>query len=214
MTRPWFSSKECTSLEIRKYRSISAHQVVSAVTIEDGKVISNFMQRIESIPADGDVMKSFGPDAESIDLFFHCANDTSQKVEIYQKRFKTPSTGFNAGKSDIESSLYADIDALLFPDIDKKILKIGNFEYRFRNFSLTYLGAENSEQAPVTVSWTTDKYRVRDKADSEQMIDISSGQRPPAPYNFDISEEGLALLTYQTEMQERLYPDYFQVIRR
>jgi hypothetical protein len=214
MTRPWFSTKECASLEIKKYKSISVHQVVSAVTIKDSMLVKNIMQRIERIPADGDKMVSFGPDAESIDLFFHCDNNTTQKVKIYQKRFKTPSTGFNSGINETESSLYADIDALLFPDLEKKILKIRNFEYSFRDFSLTYLGTINSEQAPVTSSWTSDKYLVKDKANKEQIIDIVSGQRSPAQYDFDIGQKEFTLFTYQTEMKERLYPDYFQVIKR
>ncbi|MEO6975463.1 MAG: hypothetical protein ABI144_06250 [Gallionella sp.] len=214
MTRPWFSTKECTSLEIKKYKSISVHQIVSAVMIEDSTAVKNIMQRIERIPADGDMMVSFGPDAESIDLFFHCANNTTQKVAIYQKRFKTPSTGFNSETNETESSLYVDIDALLFPDLEKKFLKIKNFEYRFRDFSLTYLGTVNSEKAPVTASWATDKYLVKDKANNEQIIDIISGQRSPAPYDFDIGREGFTLLTYQTEMKDRLYPDYFQVTKR
>lgn len=214
MTRQWFNTEECNALEIKKYQSISVHQVVSAVAINDSKVVKSIMQRIKNIPADGDMMKSFGPDAESIDLIFHCANDTTQKVEIYQKRFKTPSTGFNSGKNETESLLYSDIDALLFPDCEKRILKVKNVALEFRDFSLTYLGETNSEPAPVTASWTTNRFLIKDNNNNEQIVDIASGQLSPQPYNFDIGKVGFTLLTYQTEMKDRLYPDYFQVVNR
>ncbi len=213
MTRQWFTTKECTALEIKKYKSISVHQVVSAVTIEDSNVVQKILERIEKIPADGDMMKSFGPDAESIDLFFHCGMGSIQKIEIYQKRFKTPSTGFNAGSNETESSLYADIDALLFPDLEKKILKIKNLEFKFKEFTLTYKGAEFTDMAPATVSWTTDVFLIKDKSNTEQAIEIVSGQIPPPPYKFEVSKVALTLLTYQTEMKERLYPDYFKITK-
>jgi len=214
MTRLWFNTEECNALDIKKYQSISVHQVVSTVTIDDSKAVKSIMERIKNIPADGDMMKSFGPDAESIDLVFHCANDTTQKVEIYQKRFKTPSTGFNSGKNETESLLYSDIDALLFPDYEKRILKIKNLELKFKDFSLAYLGETHSEPAPVSASWTMNRFTIKGNNNNEQIIDITSGQLSPQPYNFDIGKVGFTLLTYQTQMKDRLYPDYFQVVNR
>ncbi len=214
MPKQWFNTKECAVLEIKKYKSISVRQVVSAVTINDSKVVKNIMQRIENIPVDGDKMKSFGPDAESIDLFFHCDNKTIQTVEIYQKKFKTPSTGFNSGTNEVELLLYSDIDALLLPDLNKRILKIKNVALKFKDFSLTYLGSVASEKTLATVSWTLDKFLIKDNSDREQIIEISSGQLPPAPYDFDIGKAGFTLLTHQAGMTHRLYPDYFQVVRR
>jgi len=214
MTRLWFNTEECSALDIKKYQSISVHQVVSAVTINGSKAVKSIMERIKNIPADGDMMKSFGPDAESIDFIFHCANDTTQKVEIYQKRFKTPSTGFNSGKNETESRLYSDIDALLFPDYEKRILKIKNLALKFKDFSLTYLGETHSEQLPLTASWTTNRFAIKGNNNNEQIIDIASGQLLPRPYNFEIGKVGFTLLTYQTEMKDRLYPVYFQVVNR
>jgi hypothetical protein len=202
MTRQWFNSKECVALEIKKYKSISAHEITNAVTIEDSKVVEDIMQRIEHIPMVGDMMVSFGPNAERISLFFHCANKTIQTINIYQKRFKTPSTGFNSERNEAESSLYSDIDALLFPDLKKKTLKIKNLKLKFVNFSLTYLGETHSEKQLATVSW--EKYKFL----------IISGQQPPMPYQFIIDGSGFTLMTYQTEMKERLFPDYFQVLAR
>ncbi len=214
MTRQWFNSKECIALEIKKYKSISAHEIANAVTIEDSKVVEDIMQRIEHIPMAGDMMVSFGPNAERISLFFHCANKTIQTVNIYQKRFKTPSTGFNSEKNETESSLYSDIDALLFPDLKKKIIKIKNLELNFVNFSLTYLGETHSEKQLATASWEKYKFLIKDNSNNEQRIDIISGQQPPMPYQFSIDGSGFTLMTYQTEMKERLFPDYFQVFAR
>lgn len=214
MTRQWFDTKECIALEIKKYQSISEHQIIRSVTIEDTDVVKKIMARIKKIPTEGDMMISFGPNAESIDLLFHCDNGTKQTVEIYQNKFKTPSTGFNSDKNETETSLYADIDAILFPDIEKKILKIQNVEFKFKEFSLTYTGKTVSEKEAATVSWTRDHFWLKDKTNTEQAIEIISSQLPPPPYNFDILKSGFTLLTYQTESKERLYPDYFQVTKR
>ena len=213
MTRRWFSSKECTALEIRKYTSISARQIVSAVTIDDGNVVRTIMARIENIPVAGDKMISFGPDAECIELLFHGADGTTQEVAILQKRFKTPSTGFNSGLNTTESALYSDIDALLFPAVDKVILKTRDVELDFTTFSLTYLGDIASEDAPVSASWVKSRFLLQDRTGQSQVIEITSGQRPPPAHDFEIDKTFFTLLTYETRDRRRLYPGYFQVIR-
>lgn len=213
MTRPWFNTTECTTLEIKKFQSISNHQIVRAITIDDVDAIRNLMQRIEQIPTEGEKMVSWGPDVEHIDLCFHADNHPIQTVAIYQGRFKTPSTGFNP-RGEVETSLYADIDALLFPAPEKRLLKIKNLELRLEAFSVTYLGSRQSAPAPVTVSWSTELFRVKEVSDTEQLIEIVSGQRAPAPHPFDVGGAGFTLLTYQTEAGERLFPDYFEVIGR
>lgn len=231
MSRPWFNTKECSLLDIKMYQSISRHHVVRAVTVADQNVIASIMDRIETIPADGDMMVSFGPDAEHIELGFTCVGNATQTINIYQKRFKTPSTGFNSRGKSTELALYADIDALLFPAPNKKMLKIKNLEISFHDFSLTYLGEKHSEKAPVTAAWVADEFRISplDAPHEEQLISISSGQLSPAPYNFTIGKNLYRLLTYEaqtiaqpnqnltppsgpTEPNERLYPDYFQVV--
>ena len=189
-------------------------QVISAVTIEDRKVIQAIMARIESIPVAGDMMKSFGPDAEYIDLLFHDVHGTIQKVGIYQKRFKTPSTGFHCGPSETEAALHADIDALLFPAIDKLTLKTRDVELDFGNFSLTYLGEIFSENASVSASWVANRFLLKDKAGQSQVISITSGQLAPRAHDFDVDQKQFSLLTYQTQAKQRLFPDYFQVITR
>ena len=110
--RIWFKYKDCTLLEIVKYKSISNHKIEASVSINDIIFINNIIERIQNIPANGDMMISFGPDAEHIELLFYKEKDC-QKIEIYNHRFKTPSTGFNSNKNEIELTLYKDIIHLL-----------------------------------------------------------------------------------------------------
>lgn len=214
MPRHWFTSRECSALEIRMHKSISVPQVVTAVTIEDSKVIQAIMARIESISVAGDMMISFGPDAEYIELLFRDAGGIKQKLGIYQKRFKTPSTGFHGEPEEAESTLYADIDALLFPAIDKVMLKTRDLDIDFGPFSLTWLGETQSETAPVSASWVANRFLLKDKAGQSQVLKIISGQMSPPTHDFDVDQQQFVLLTYETQTKQRLYPDYFQVITR
>lgn len=213
MKRSWFQNKLATSLEIKKFISISDNNIVQSITINDVRIIQSIMDRIEKIPEDGDMMKSFGPDAEQIDLLF-CYEKQVQVIQIFQKRFKTPSTGFNSKKNEIEISLYNDIDALLFPDFIKIIPKIENLELKFSKFSITYKGSESYDYFPATVSGTIDKFLVRDRNKNEQLIEINSGQTPPQPAAVDFGYLKVIVVTCQTESKDpkKLYPDYFQVM--
>ena len=211
MKRPWFSNTNATSLEIQKFKSISDHEIVASVIINDLKVIQSFISRIEQIPPEGDMMKSFGPEAEHIDLCFF--NEDALDIQhIYQKRFKTPSTGFNSSKSELEEKLYQDVDALLFPALDKQILQIENLELVFKNFSITYLGSEFHQVELVSVSFTKNKFLIKEKNKKEQLIEITSGQLPPKPFAFEIGHSKFEILTYKTKDDQRLYADHFQIV--
>ena len=59
MEKLWFTYKNCSSLEIKRYKSISDHQVTQSVKIGDLKFIQRLMNYIEEIPSNGDKMKSF-----------------------------------------------------------------------------------------------------------------------------------------------------------
>lgn len=108
----WFNFNNYTSVEIVKYKSISNHKIENAVSINDINSIQKLKERIEKLPENGDEMKSFGSEAEQIDLVFY-KEKKSQEIQIFNGRFKTPSTGFNSGKNEIETALYNDIVALL-----------------------------------------------------------------------------------------------------
>ena len=213
MTRPWFRTTDSTTLEIRQYRSISDHKVIRVLSIDDVDAIRHLRQRIERMPTDGEKSVSWGADADHIDLVFHADGYPAETVAIVHGHFKAPSNGFNPVGEEA-ASLYADIKALLYPTPGKRLLKIKDLALGFEGFSLTYLGNRPSAPAPVTVSWSTDLFRVNLSSGKEQRIEIVSGQRPPSPYPMDVGTAGFTLLTYQTGSGERLFPDYVQVIER
>ena len=70
MNHLWFTDKNFTSLEIQKDISLADHTLVKSVTITDTGHIGKFVARIEQIPTDGDMMKSFSDEAEYIKLVF------------------------------------------------------------------------------------------------------------------------------------------------
>jgi hypothetical protein len=206
--RPWFTDKNFTSLEIRKEKSLADHRVVKSITITDTGYIGKFATRIEQIPPDGDMMISFSGAAESITLVFF-SGDKTQEIDVIQKGFKTPSTGFNS-KNDYERELYAEIDALLFPEIDKVVPKVEGLLMDFSDFSLCYKGTRFEDLAPVTLSFHISEFTFVDKKRNTQLLEISAGQRPPEP--FVIKASGLAILTFKSKEGKRLYPDFFQVV--
>ena len=118
LERQWFKNKNYTLLEIVKYKSISNHKIEVSISINDTIIINKITERIQNIPTNGDMMISFGPDTEHIELAFYKEKDC-QKIEIYNHRFKTPSTGFNSDKTEIESTLYKDIINLLSSNLNK-----------------------------------------------------------------------------------------------
>ena len=207
MDRVWFTDNDFTSLEIRKARSLADHAVVKAVVITDPEYIGKFAARIEQIPVNGDMMISFSGAAEHIELAFS-SGDKVQEIDVIQKGFKTPSTGFNI-KNDYERELYAEIDALLFPARDKILPKVKGLVLDFGDFSLCYNGTRFEDHAPVTLSFHIDEF-VFDGKGGRRVIEISAGQLPPRP--FVIEGSGLTLLTFHSREERRIYPEFFQVV--
>ena len=111
MVASWFTDKDFTSLEIRKYKSLADHRVVGSVRVTDLGYVNGLAARIEQIPANGDMMVSWARTAEHIELLFYSGHRV-QVVTIIQKGFKTPSTGFNGG-NELEKEIYAEIEAAL-----------------------------------------------------------------------------------------------------
>lgn len=212
MKNAWLENTNCNLLKINKFKSISNHDITHTVTIDDNSFIKNLIARILTIPADGDMMISFGPNVEVIHLEFHCGNKI-QTIEIYGNRFKTPSTGFNSGKNELEENLYRDIDALLIPDFNKMTPKVINLVLPFKDFSITYKGSEYKDYAPKTISFNIDHFLMKDANKNEQLIQISSGQRPPQPEIIKINGKKYTLLTYEAKEHVRLYPHHFQMIK-
>lgn len=111
MERPWFNNPPFKTLEIIQFKSISSRSVIQSQCLTDVKLIQSLVEQIEKIHPHGDMMISFGPDAEYISLTF--TNEIQQEVvEIIQRKFKTPSTGFNSSHA-FEKELYEKIMVLL-----------------------------------------------------------------------------------------------------
>jgi hypothetical protein len=206
--RPWFTEKNFSSLEIRKNKSLADHAVVKAVTITDAKYIRKLAGRIEQIPPEGDMMISFSGAAEHIELRFE-AGDEIREIDVIQKGFKTPSTGFNT-KNDYEKELYAELDALLFPARGKLLPKVEGLTLDFGDFSLRYTGTRFEDLAPATLSFHIAEFVFADKKGRTEAIAISAGQLSPKPYI--IKANGLTILTFHSKEDKRIYPDFFQVV--
>lgn len=210
MQRLWFENKNYSAVTIKRFASISKHTVEQSLVIDDATFVERLVARIDAIPAEGDMMISFGPDAEHIQLSFEGAGSL-QTIDFYSRKIKTPSTGFNSNKTEEELSVYRDIDALLFSEVNKQILKIKNLEIKFPAFSITYLGSTFRDEAPVSLSFTTDKFSIRDKKGMEQIVEITSGQLPPQPLTFKVGNASFVLNTFQSNSGARLYPHYFEI---
>jgi hypothetical protein len=208
MDRPWFTGKNFSSLEIRKNKSLADHAVVRSVTITDVTYIGKLTARIEQIPPDGDMMISFSGAAEHIELIFY-SGDQVQEIDVIQKGFKTPSTGFNT-KNDYEKELYAELDALLFPATGKLLPKVVGLTLDFGDFTLHYKGTRFEDLAPATLSFHIAEFVFADKNGHTEAIAIYDGQLPPPPYT--IKANGLTILTFHAEDDKRIYPDFFQVV--
>lgn len=208
MLRPWFENRNCSAVTITKYTSISKHTVEKSLSFENTDFIEGLVGRIERILPDGDMMISFGPDAEHIELCFEIEG-LIQKIHFYSKKIKTPSTGFNSFRSQDELSIYRDIDAILFPEVSKNILKLKDLEISFPDFSITYLGSTYRDEAPVSLSFTTDKYLILDEKGAEQIVEITSGQLPPQPVTFKVGNASFVLNSFQNNSGDLLNPNYF-----
>src|ERR1700722_5668863 len=195
MDRPWFTHENFTTLEIRKNKSLADHTVVKAVTITDPKYIRKLEEKIEQIPPNGDMMISFSSAAEHIELAFK-AGDKLQEIDVIQKGFKTPSTGFNT-KNDYEKELYAELDALLFPARGKLLPKVEGLTLDFGDFSLRYNGTRFEDLAPATLSFHIAEFTFTDKNGRTEAIAISAGPLPPPP--FVIKANGLTILTFHSK---------------
>jgi hypothetical protein len=208
MDRPWFTHKNFTTLEIRKNKSLADHTVVKAVTITDPKYIRKLAERIEQIPPNGDMMISFSGVAEHIELAFK-AGDKLHEIDVIQKGFKTPSTGFNT-KNDYEKELYADLDALLFPARGKLLPKVEGLDLDFGDFTLRYNGTRFEDLAPATCSFHIAEFVFADKKGRTEAIAIAAGQLSPKPYI--IKANGLTILTFHSKDDKHIYPDFFQLV--
>jgi hypothetical protein len=110
--KAWFERKDFLILRITQHTNISNPHVEKMLLVEDIAVVKRFVEIIEAISPNGDMMISFGPGAEHIELSFE-HGPYAEKINFYQRKLKTPSTGFNSSRSQEEQELYREVEALL-----------------------------------------------------------------------------------------------------
>jgi hypothetical protein len=208
--RPWFNHSDFKKIVLTKFKSISDRTIVQQCIIEDERVIQYLMKSIQAIPANGDMMISFGPDVPYLNLSFE-GLDYSEPIHFYRDKIKTPSTGFNSEQSTAEMNVYLDLENVLHPDLNKKILRIENLPIQFSDFSISYLGSTFEDHAPLSISFHKDVFLITCKNGLEERITITSGQLPPQPEEFKTEEKTYMLCTYKNSKNESVYPMYFMV---
>jgi hypothetical protein len=205
MEKVWFENTDCSKLTLHLSK-LSNEKANTTIEINDTEAIAKLIKRIQSIPANGDEMISMIVD-ETIELHFQCGTKV-KVIEVQNRMFKTPSTGFNSDRT-VEKVIYDDLINLLHPTLDKKILKIKNLDVKFPDFTMTFLEKTSFSHEMVTVSGQTDHFRFQDKTGKIQKIDVSSGQISPAPQIIEVGKEKFILKTFLRG--ESLYPDYFMI---
>lgn len=208
--RPWFTHSEFKKLVLTKFKSISDKTILHKYIIEDQKVIQYLVSCIQTIPANGDMMISFGPDVPYLNLSFE-GEDYSESIHFYRDKIKTPSTGFNSEQSIGELNVYQDLENVFHPALNKRILRIENCSIQFPSFSISYLGSTFEDHAPISISFHKDVFLIKSINGLEVRITITSGQLPPQPAEFNVEGETYILYTYKTPTKESVYPMYFLV---
>ena len=112
----------------------------------------------------------------------------------------------------MKKEVYAEIDAMLFPAIDKIMPKVQDVEFDFGDFSLVYKGSRLVDLAPGTLFFNIAEFDFRDKYGRTQSIEISAGQLPPRPFDLEAAGSKISILTYHSKEQKRIYPGFFQVV--
>ena len=214
-TLSWFSNTDATELTITEYKSVSDNKVVSSITIKDRAAIAELIKRIQALSASGDEMVKKGSKTSKIVLNFSFADQTYQSIDFLNKKIVTPSTGFLSTKNQIEADLYRDIDGLVEPDVNKRILKIKNQQIKFKDFLIVYTGEKYTPQpqgGPTIGPTYNTFFDVWENGSANRVsIDIFTGQIPPQPKGFVANQKIYNLLTFYNVAKERLGPNYFEV---
>lgn len=214
-TPKWFQSTDSSELNIMKFKSISDDKVVGETTIKSKEAIKTIIDRIQALPANGDMMIKWGPKAERTYLSFQSPGKDSQVIQLIGNRFKTPSTGFLSEKTPQEEALIRDIDALVAPGLNKRILRLKDHPVKFKDFVIKYVGTEHTPQDPngPTIGPTNDThFEVWENGSANKTtLSIFDGQLPPQPQEFVVGKKVYYLLTYQNLARESLAPNYFEV---
>jgi len=214
--KSWFSVAKCEKLIINRYKAGMGEKPTHVIEIGDANAIERLKRRIQSISADGEVMRSSIVD-EEIQLSFECG-DQKSVVEIYDGQFKTPTTGFNSGKEDLalEKQIYNDLKSLIEPKVGQRFLVVENLQISFPEFILKFEGVTVREQQlgePTIGPVSTSHFSVKAREGAAKKLAVYSGQIPPQPLPFEMGGAAYVLYTFRNEAGERLTPDYFDLRR-
>ena len=211
----WLESSNCTELSIYRYKSISDDKRIAEVTIKNKEAIQELSERIYSLLKNSDKMTKLNPKDERTDLIFQCEDKEPQTIKIISKRFEVTSTHFLKTAKNDEKNLVRDIESLLNPGLNKRILKIKDHLVKFKDFSIKYITSVHMPQDPngPSIGPTNNVQFEIFKNDSSNKFNviIFDRQTPPQPEKFVIGKKNYYLLTYQNLIGERLYPKYFEI---
>lgn len=211
----WFKNVECLEMTINKYKTLSSSAIPVEIVIKDIPYIKEIRQRITLLPVDGKELLKPAANTPRLKLSFRCADGSNEVVEFLGKKIRTPSKGFLGTKDILEANLFRDLDALVDPDLNKRIPKIKDQFIKFKGFSIVYAGEKKTPQDPngPTIGPTSESYyNVRENDSANQVtMSIFEGQIPPQPQSFAIGKKVFYLLTYLNGAGESLHDKYYEI---
>lgn len=212
----WFPSPNCGILTISRFKSGQGEGPVQSMRIDDKDAIAQLKRRIESISPHGDMMKSLVVD-ERLHLEFDCENGKAV-IDIYDGRFKTPSTGFNSSRNDreTEAQVYRDLQSLFHPAVGERMLLVQGLSFDVPEFSITFQGTTirlQQPDEPTIGPISTDLFLVKPTTGPELSLKVISGQLPPQPLQFEVDTGKFVLYTFMDERGKRLEPGQFMIGR-
>lgn len=211
----WFKYQNCSELEIYKYKSVSKDDLISTITIKEITAINSIREKIKSLPVNGDEKVSWSASSQRIVLSFKCEGENFEKVEIINRKIKTPTTGFLSINNKVESELVSNLESLLEPKLNQRILKIKDYVVKLKDFSIIFTGNKERIQLPgePTIGTTNRHFfQVNENMSANSTIlEIFDGQIPPQPQGFVVGKKIYYLITFQFKPGEDLYPHYFVI---
>ncbi len=215
--KTWFTETGFKKMKISSFPSLNEKIASKQFESNDHEAIQSLVARIEKIAANGDMMKSLSEDSTYITLEFATAAGQSETIKLYERGFKTPTTGFNIAPSDEERQLAMDIRSILNARLGEKLLKVAGVTIQGDGFTITYLGhnfRKNDEPGMPTIGPTNeDSFEVTDSAGNKKKVSVWSGQTPPQDTPFNINKTTYIISTFKNSKGQQLYPGYFEVTK-
>lgn len=122
----WFNKSQYFKLEIKRKIISAPDSTARCVVISDQEKINSLVKKITTIPSNGTMMISWSEHTEEISLTFF-AQDGNETVQIYNGRFKTPTTGFNDKASELEKDVYRELKSYFSHPLIERVRSILHF---------------------------------------------------------------------------------------